>query len=130
MRGDPAQLNLVGRVLVVDDALYVRDILGEYLRDLGYQVDVAEDAATAFARIGQAMPDLVLLDLRLPGIQGDAVFAELRRKYPSLPIVIVSANGDAQRARELIKHGAFDYVSKPWDFDYLERVVSAATIAS
>lgn len=76
------------------------------------------------------LPDLVLLDLRLPGIQGDAVFAELRRKYPSLPIVIVSANGDAERARELIRHGAFDYLSKPWDFDYLERVVSAATIAS
>jgi DNA-binding response OmpR family regulator len=116
----------LGRVLVVDDAAYVRDVLSEYLRDLGYEVDLAPDGDEAVARFDRARPHLVLLDLQLPGIPGQDVFAKMRASDPTVPIVILSANVDAGLGRALLERGAFDYLPKPWDFDALERVIAAA----
>jgi DNA-binding NtrC family response regulator len=116
----------LGRILVVDDAASVRDILAEYLTDLGYTVDVAPDAAQALKLAVNTHPDLVLLDLYLRDIQGDAVFGYLRRVQPDVPVVILSARADIEDARALIRQGAFDYIAKPWDFDNLDRIVMAA----
>jgi DNA-binding NtrC family response regulator len=115
-----------GRILVVDDTRYVRDILRDYLTDLGYEVLLAEDGTSALAISATTRVDLVLLDLRLPDMTGETVFVRLRSAAPRLPIVILSANSDTKRAQELMQLGAFDYVPKPWDFDYLDRVVVAA----
>jgi DNA-binding response OmpR family regulator len=119
-------LHPIGRLLIVDDNIDLLDMLRDHFSELGYFVDRAEDGSQAIAKFRDHRPDAVLLDLRLPDMSGETVFQSLRRIDGATAIVVVSANEDANRAKELLKLGAFDYVSKPIDFPYLERAVAAA----
>ena len=116
----------VGRLLVVDDTPYVREILHEYFTDIGYRVDTVEDGEQAFETLGRERPDVVLLDLMMPRIDGIDVLTGILLMDPALPVVVLTASTDELLARHLIAHGAFDFVPKPFDFDALERVVTAA----
>ena len=75
------------------------------------------------AAIARARPDVVLLDFHMPGMDGLEV---LRRIGTLAPVIMVTANTDIPAARETLKSGAFDYVTKPVDFDHLDRVIEAA----
>lgn len=117
----------LGRVLVVDDAPYIRDILDEYLRDLGYTVATAPDGETALHMLKTGRPDVVLLDLWMPGMDGVDVITAIRLADPTLPVVILTADTDIARAQQLLTRGAFDYIPKPFDFDVVGRIVAVAT---
>src|SRR5213076_1279717 len=106
----------LGRILVVDDEAPVREVLSEYFSSQGYTVDEASNGNDAIGTIRRHRPDVVLLDIRMPGLDG------------ALTIIMVTANEDVGLARETLKLGAFDYVAKPFDYDYLDRTVSAGML--
>lgn len=117
-----------GRLLIVDDEEPVREVLGEYFSSQGYQVDTASSGTEALERVQRQRPDLVLLDVRMPGLDGVEVLKKLREVDGRLPVVMITANEDVALARSMLSIGAFDYVAKPFDFRYLDRVVAAALV--
>ena len=118
--------NGLGRILVVDDEEPVRDVPCEYFESQGFGVEAAPDGEAALAALGRLRPDLVLLDVRMPGIDGVEVLRRIRRADPDVPVIMVTANEDVALAKEMLKLGAFDYVAKPFDRSYLDRGVSEA----
>jgi two-component system response regulator (stage 0 sporulation protein F) len=125
--GRPPATSL-GRILVVDDERPVADVLSEYLQSQGYTTHTAGSGAEALAVVERERPDLVLLDIRMPGIDGLEVLRRLRQADRRPAVIMVTANEDLALARESLKTGAFDYVAKPFDFQYLDRVVAAAMV--
>ncbi|HSF05028.1 MAG TPA: response regulator [Methylomirabilota bacterium] len=117
-----------GRILIVDDEAPVLDVLSEYFAGQGYAVQTAASGAAALAAVGRERPDLVLLDVRMPDMDGVEVLRRLRAVNGDLAIIMVTANEDLGLARETLKLGAFDYVAKPFDFRYLDRAVAAGLI--
>jgi DNA-binding response OmpR family regulator len=101
------------RVLVVDDEPAIRELVGSYLRDDGFEVVEAVDGEHALARFGEQTPDLVVLDLRLPGMGGLDVLREIRRTS-SVYVIVLTAR--AEEADKLIglELGADDYITKPF----------------
>ncbi len=116
----------LGHVLVVDDELDIRDVLREYFETEGLTVALAAHGSEAIGRILERRPDVILLDLRLPGTQGWDVLRHIRTLEAEVPVIIVSANSDVQLARDLLTVGVFDYLTKPIDLSYLQKAVIAA----
>lgn len=115
----------LGRILVVDDEAPVREVLTEYFSTEGYAVEAATSGLEALSAVSGGRADLVLLDVRMPGLDGVQVLRRIRQMSTTLPVIMVTANEDATLARETLTLGAFDYVAKPFDFDYLDRAVAA-----
>jgi len=115
----------LGRILVVDDEAPVREVLTEYFATEGYAVEAATSGLEALSAVRGGRADLVLLDVRMPGLDGVEVLRRIRELTDSVPVIMVTANEDVSLARETLTLGAFDYVAKPFDFDYLDRAVAA-----
>ena len=101
------------------------EVLTEYFATEGYAVEAATSGAEALTAIRGGRADLVLLDVRMPGLDGIQVLRRIRELDESVPVIMVTANEDVGLAKETLKLGAFDYVAKPFDFDYLDRAVAA-----
>jgi DNA-binding response OmpR family regulator len=104
----------VERVLVVDDDTTVSDVVRRYLERAGFAVQLAEDGPTALARVQEQRPDLVVLDLMLPGVDGLEVCRRLRADHAELPVVMLTALGDEADRIAGLELGADDYVTKPF----------------
>ena len=115
----------LGRILVVDDEAPVREVLAEYFATEGYTVETAGSGVEALTAVRDGHADLVLLDVRMPGLDGVQVLRRIRELDGHVPVIMVTANEDVTLAKETLKLGAFDYVAKPFDFDYLDRAVAA-----
>jgi DNA-binding response OmpR family regulator len=102
-----------GRVLVVDDDPTVSDVVARYLRAAGFGVDVVADGAVALEMALARPPDLLVLDLMLPGLDGLEVFRRLRDQVP-VPVVMLTARGDETDRVVGLELGADDYVTKPF----------------
>jgi len=109
-------------VLVVDDEQSVTDLLSIALEDEGYSCITAATGEDALKKLPMGNVDVVLLDLRLPGISGMDVLRAIKSTYPGTAVIVVTASGDAQTAVEAMKIGAVDYITKPFE---LERVNSS-----
>lgn len=118
-------MSSLGRVLIVDDEEPVVEVLSDYFTSQGYAVRTARNGTDALAAVKRSRPDIVLLDVRMPGIDGVEVLRRIRATDGALPVIMVTANEDVALARETLKLGAFDYVAKPFDFSYLDRAVAA-----
>ena len=101
------------RVLVVDDEPMVREVLARYLSKEGFTVDVAEDGERALSRLAETEPDLVLLDLMLPKVDGYEVFRQLRERTRT-PVIMLTARGEETDRIVGLELGADDYVTKPF----------------
>ena len=101
------------RVLVVDDEPMVREVLARYLSKEGFAVDVAEDGERALERLAETEPDLVLLDLMLPKVDGYEVFRQLRERTRT-PVIMLTARGEETDRIVGLELGADDYVTKPF----------------
>lgn len=118
-------------VLVVDDAAIDRRITGAIIeQQLGWRVRYAEDGATALVEMERETPRLVLTDLRMPGMDGLELVAEIRRQYPSVPVVLMTAYGNEEIAIQALREGAASYVPKKSQDQHLastlEQVLTAA----
>ncbi len=112
-------------VLVVDDEPMARTMLRLMLVRAGFEVREAEDGKTALAEVAQLVPDLMILDIMMPGIDGFEVCTRLRSegKTASLPIIMLSARTDAQSVKKGLELGADRYLTKPVGPDELTRHV-------
>ena len=118
------------RILVVDDDDAVVSIMQQYFVTAGYGVEFAHHGGDALTVIQHDPPDVVLLDIMMPGMNGVEVLEKILAMHTALPVIIVTARADtalAQRTRAL---GAFEYVTKPFEFSRLEQVVNAALTRS
>jgi two-component system NtrC family response regulator len=111
---------------VVDDDENLRWVVQTQLEEMGYAVDAAADGAQALEAIEKDPPALVLTDLKMPGISGVELLERIRSGYPEIPVIIVTAFGTIQSAVEAMRAGAYDYLTKPIDYDELGLVVSRA----
>ncbi|MFC4066205.1 response regulator transcription factor [Actinoplanes subglobosus] len=102
------------RVLVVDDDATVSDVVRRYLEQAGCEVHLAADGADGLAAIAAHHPDLVVLDLMMPGIDGLEVCRRIRRQLPGLPVVMLTALGEEADRVLGLEVGADDYVTKPF----------------
>ncbi len=102
------------RVLVVDDEPMVRDVLARYLTQDGFEVETAPDGEAGLAAFESARPDLVLLDLMLPRIDGFEVFRRMRESGSTSPVIMLTARGEVTDRIVGLETGADDYVSKPF----------------
>ncbi|MGH7299148.1 MAG: response regulator [Candidatus Rokuibacteriota bacterium] len=114
---------LRGKILVVDDEANVALLLAEYLTEQGYQVVTAHGGIEALAKIDLEKPQVILLDVRMPGMDGVEVLRRIRSFDTQVSILMISANDDVELAKQTIEMGAFDYTLKPVDFAYLSRAV-------
>lgn len=105
----------MARLLVVDDEPSIVWALARLGRELGHEVVTAASAEQAFAAAAAQPPDVILLDVRLPGIDGLAAMARLGELCPRTPILIMTAYGDLQTAVSAVRNGAFEYLVKPFD---------------
>ena len=101
------------RILVVDDEAGIRDLVGTYLRNEGFVVDDAADGDEALDRIARFPPDLMVLDLRLPTVDGFDVLREVRRTS-TLPVIVLSARAEEMDKLIGLELGADDYLTKPF----------------
>ncbi|MGD9126226.1 MAG: sigma-54 dependent transcriptional regulator [Planctomycetia bacterium] len=115
-----------GRVLVVDDHRQARESMSDVLRQSGHDVDCCASAPEALERIVDQSFDCVITDLQMPGMDGVEFIVQLkRRKYPA-QVVMVTAHASVNTAVEAMRHGAFDYIEKPFDIDRLEQLINRA----
>jgi DNA-binding NtrC family response regulator len=113
-------------VLVVEDDDAMRSALEDELRDAGCNVVAVSDGADALYRLEHDEIDVVVTDLRMPGMQGDELLARIRYRDPEVPVVIITAFGSIDSAVSAMKSGAFHYVSKPFHLADLLRTLDGA----
>lgn len=117
---------VAGKILIVDDDPEICRVLEELLETHGYSACAVADAAAAFWALMKEMPDVVLLDIALPGLSGVDLIPAIRSVSRTLPIIMVSGITDVELAKRALAYGAFDYVTKPVDVPYLLRSLEAA----
>jgi len=105
------------RVLVVDDEESIRVMLRAMLRKRGYEVAIASSGKEALEEMEREVPDLVLMDLKMPGISGLELLAEMRQRHYESVVIIMTAYGSLETAVEAMKAGAYDYLTKPFKTD-------------
>ena len=113
-------------LLLVEDEAPLRQAIAEQLGDRGYQVEQAESGEAALAQLADFAFDIIVTDLRLPGIDGSAVIEAAVARYPHIIAIVVTGFGTVKDAVEAIKRGAWDFVSKPFQIDELLHVLDSA----
>jgi DNA-binding NtrC family response regulator len=114
------------RVLIVDDDSASRRLLEARLRPLACDVATAGNGEQGLATIRSDVPDLVLLDLRMPKMSGIEVLRALRKEAISVPVIVITAHGSVETAVEAMKEGAYDFITKPIDANHFDIVVRKA----
>ncbi len=111
-------------ILAVDDERAVTETYSTVLESEGHKVIVARAGHEVIDKVKEHRVDLVLLDMRLPDIDGGRVLRKLSALYPNLPVIIVTAYGNIPSAVEMIRLGAYDYIEKPFDIDELMTIIN------
>ncbi|QEM83043.1 two-component system response regulator GlrR [Halomonas binhaiensis] len=113
-------------ILLVDDDVSLLKLLGMRLESRGYRVTTAESGRDALKRLDEARPDLVLSDLRMDEMDGMALFQEIQRRMPGLPVIILTAHGSIPDAVSATRQGVFSFLTKPVDRDELFGAIDDA----
>ncbi len=116
----------MARILVVDDDRSIRRTLEKFLSELGYDVATAVDGPDAQKQMAAEPPDVVLLDINLPGMDGLTLLKTMKEAGALPPTIIISAHGDMRTTIQAIQHGAYDYLNKPLDIEKLKITVRRA----
>jgi two-component system KDP operon response regulator KdpE len=112
------------KILVVDDEPEVRKLMEHFLTGKGYEVRLAENGRVGLAALDTFAPDLVLLDMHMPEMDGAETLRELALRAPTLPVIMVTVNEDVETTSRLLQLGAADYVPKPFNLEYLEQAIN------
>src|SRR6266700_5818660 len=118
--------DLTKHLLLVEDEAALREAIAEQLGDRGYQVEQADSGEQALARLADFAFDIIVTDLRLPGVDGSFVLEAAVERYPDIVAIVVTGFGTVKDAVEAIKRGAWDFVSKPFQIDELLHVLDSA----
>ncbi|MDA1214381.1 MAG: sigma-54 dependent transcriptional regulator, partial [Planctomycetota bacterium] len=113
-------------VLIVDDEPAICWALEQALTDHGHRVLTAPNGEDALIMAEQTKPDVVLMDVRLPGHDGLTVMKELQQKFAETPVIVMTAFGNLETAVDAVSHGAFEYLTKPFDLDAAVEIIRRA----
>jgi DNA-binding NtrC family response regulator len=108
-----------GRVLLVDDEVGFLEALVKRLRRRGVDAVAVHSGEDALARLASAPPDVVVLDVKMPGMDGLETLRKIKRRHPLVEVIMLTGHADVEVAIEGMEHGAFDYLMKPCDIDEL-----------
>jgi len=111
------------RVMIVDDDRTICQVIGDSLRPEGYEVSAFGSAEEALAELDSSLFDLVILDLKLPGMDGIAALHAIKDKWPNIDVIIMTGYSSVESAVESMKLGAADYIPKPFSPDHLRLVI-------
>ncbi|GIL17959.1 MAG: sigma-54-dependent Fis family transcriptional regulator [Oligoflexia bacterium] len=119
------QASRAAKILIVDDELPIREVLSASLKDEGHQVQTAHDADTGLKAMREFSPDIVFLDIWMPGsLDGIEVLTTARKQFPNLEFVMISGHGTIETAVKATKLGAWDFIEKPLSMDKISIVIS------
>ena len=106
------------KVLMVDDEAQFRATTNKILTRRGFDTIMAESGEQALKKLTEN-PDVIILDIKMPGMDGHETLTQIRKTHPDLPVIMLTGHGDLKSARQAREEGAFDYLSKPCDIDVL-----------
>jgi CheY-like chemotaxis protein len=113
------------RILIVDDEQDLLDLLSEHFEGR-YEIDTATSGASAMERFARQRPDVVFLDINMPGGNGVEVLKLLKQTDPSIPVIMVTANTEIPVAEACLNNGAMSYVPKPFNLVYMDHMAAVA----
>ena len=122
-------MTIAGQILIADDEDSLRWVLEKGFRGAGYQVTAVKDGTAALKEVEASPFDLILLDVRMPGIDGLSLLKQVRDKRPDAQVVIMTAHGTMETAVQAMQEGAYDYLAKPFDLDEALLVAERALTA-
>ncbi|MBN1104183.1 MAG: sigma-54-dependent Fis family transcriptional regulator, partial [Deltaproteobacteria bacterium] len=114
------------KVLMVDDEEQFRSTTSRILSRKGYETTMAGSGEEAIEALKKSSQDVVILDIKMPGMDGHQTLAEIKKISPEVPVIMLTGHGAVESARTSLKHGAFDYLSKPCDIDLLAAKIHDA----
>ena len=118
----------MNQILVVDDEVAIREVLIEFLADHGYSAAGAENGREALQMVKTIRPQVILLDIAMPGMNGIETLKRLRQEIPAAAVIMISGHADNEMALQALDLGAYDFIQKPLDFRYLERTLLAKIV--
>ena len=118
---------MTSKILVVDDEPEFCRLFANVLTDMGYQVSTATEGREGLAKIRDNPPDILFLDIKMPHMDGLECLRRIRKIKRKFVVVMMTGHGDIQSAREAMRLGADEYISKPFDLDDLKRLVNELT---
>ena len=117
---------MTDKILIVDDETDFLDIMRERLSARGVDADTSDNAKDALTKIGKKSYDAVILDLKMPGIDGLEALKLIREKRPEVQVILLTGHANLQKAIEAIKTGAMDFIEKPADLETLREKIKDA----
>jgi len=113
-------------VLVIDDKANIREVLAGILGEEGYNVKTCAKAGEAYENLREILPDIVLTDLKMPELNGIELMKKIRVIDNTIPVILITAYGTVSSAVQAIKEGAYDYLTKPIDYERLKILIKRA----
>lgn len=117
------------RLLIVDDQFGIRALLYEVFRQEGYETFQANNGIVALELVDECNPELVLLDMKIPGMDGLEILKEIRRKAPDMKVIMMTAYGELDMIHEASELGVSKYFTKPFDIDELRTEVNKVFVS-
>lgn len=114
------------RILLVDDEPFFRSVLGTYLKKIGFDIEESENAESAFVKIQEFDPEIVLLDIVMPGKSGIDVIETIKEWKPKCEVIMVTGIPSEDEKKECLSKGAFAVMSKPVELDEVKNTVMSA----
>lgn len=110
-------------LLVVDDEIEICDFLKSFFEERDYEVSTANSGQEAIETVGKIHPQIVLLDVHMPGMDGMNVLKQIKQTYPATKVIMVTAIETRDKIEEAMRYGADNYITKPLSLEYLEKDV-------
>ncbi len=120
----------MAKILVIDDELSMREFLQILLEKEGYSAITASDADTALEALAEYKPDLVISDIKMPGMSGLAFLEQIRAAGHNIPVILITAYASPEDAVTAMKGGAYDYITKPFNVDEIKQIIHSALIGA
>ena len=114
------------KVMLIDDEVAFANTLAQRLRMRHLKVDTAYDGEQALSKLKQTETDIIVLDLKMPGMHGMEVLKEIKKAYPDIQVIVLSGHGTDKDEEEARRLGGFDFLRKPADIDHLEHKIRKA----
>jgi two-component system response regulator (stage 0 sporulation protein F) len=112
------------KILIVDDQTGVRTLLCEAFLEEGYDAEMAPNGYEAVQKVKAGAPDIILMDMKMPGMNGIEALQEIKKINDSIPVIIMTAYGELEVVAEAMKLGISEYIAKPFDIFELRRMVA------
>ena len=120
----------MANIAIIDDEAPILELIGQVGRRMGHDVFLFQTGRDGLLGLERLRPELLIVDLRIPDLNGLQIIQECRQKYPLTQVVMVTGYGSVETAVEAMKLGAFDYLTKPFELDDLQRIMQRALHSS